>query len=93
MGNKKKLQRNSLQGSGIERYSYLSEPAASQELAFFNDGDLVSNIFGQIGIIIGYGPSDGNLKLFYNCEQNYYKVLIEGTVYNYIPGSLKKVKK
>lgn len=92
MGNKKKLQRNSVQRSGINPYTYIPEVYVETELYIFDNGDLVTTLLGEIGIIIGYGTHPDGVPPEYN-QSAYYKVLINNNVYNYLPTALKKVKK
>tara|TARA_R110000824_G_scaffold28264_14_gene95253 strand:- start:5189 stop:5467 length:279 start_codon:yes stop_codon:yes gene_type:complete len=92
MGNKKKLQWNSVQRSGINPYTYISEAQLETKLCVFDDGDLVTTLLGEIGIIIGYGTHPDGVPSEYD-QSAYYKVLINNNVYNYLPAALEKVKK
>ena len=59
----------------------------------FNEGDLVTTITGDYGIVIGSGASEDLKKSLGRDNDNYYKVLIEDQIYHYLSYTLIKVKK
>jgi hypothetical protein len=56
----------------------------------FEIGELVTNIVGEYGIIVGFGR---HIKYPESDNCNYYHVLIGGYVSCYLPYSLQKVEK
>ncbi len=76
----------------MSRYTYPTASIVGGEVIFFNEGDLVETIMGQIGIVVGHGPHPHNLYFLGNPKTLYYKVLIQETVYYFIAGALKKKK-
>ena len=58
----------------------------------FKEGDLVSTLLGEYGIIIGQGPP-ADLKKVVGDSDVYYKVLIDGRISHYLSHGLKKIIK
>ena len=72
----------------MKRYLYPTQVHVVHKLECFSVGDLVRTIMGEYGIILGQGPHE----IYYKDMSNYYKVLIDGNIYHYIAGALKKIK-
>ena len=72
-------------------YSFLTEVEKIQQKQELNVGDLVSTLLGEIGIILGFGSHPDWSRFDGLGQTKYYKVLINGSVYHYISGAIRKI--
>ena len=72
-------------------YSFLTEVECLQQKQELNVGDLVSTLLGEIGIVLGFDKHPDCRRYDGLGQTKYYKVLIDGSIYHYISGAIRKI--